>query len=124
MGALPSSPWDLYAIPGHQFGDSGLSDNFTVTDGAVTATNFGLFAAGPTGAGILDLGYGGVDFLANIAPGAPVGAFTVSAPSAAVFTLAASTGGGVPEPEVWALMISGFFGLGSALRRSRRAVPA
>jgi hypothetical protein len=27
---------------------------------------------------------------------------------------------GVPEPSTWAMMISGFFGLGAALRRSRR----
>ncbi|HEY2357687.1 MAG TPA: PEPxxWA-CTERM sorting domain-containing protein, partial [Phenylobacterium sp.] len=29
-------------------------------------------------------------------------------------------GGGVPEPASWAMMILGFFGLGSALRARRR----
>jgi hypothetical protein len=37
---------------------------------------------------------------------------------------AALDGGAVPEPAVWALMISGFFGAGTMLRRSRRAMSA
>ena len=32
--------------------------------------------------------------------------------------------GGVPEPMTWALMLTGFFGLGSALRRQRKLVAA
>jgi hypothetical protein len=28
--------------------------------------------------------------------------------------------GGVPEPATWALMLTGFFGLGSLLRRQRK----
>lgn len=36
------------------------------------------------------------------------------------FTFEAGRGpGGIPEPGTWALMLMGFFGLGSALRRSR-----
>jgi hypothetical protein len=35
--------------------------------------------------------------------------------------LGEATGGGIPEPSSWALMILGFGGLGAALRSSRRA---
>ncbi|MGZ6016329.1 MAG: PEPxxWA-CTERM sorting domain-containing protein, partial [Phenylobacterium sp.] len=30
--------------------------------------------------------------------------------------------GGVPEPATWAMMLTGFFGLGSMLRRRRAAL--
>ncbi|WP_394764205.1 PEPxxWA-CTERM sorting domain-containing protein [Phenylobacterium sp.] len=33
-------------------------------------------------------------------------------------------GGGVPEPASWALMLTGFFGLGGALRHARKAKTA
>jgi hypothetical protein len=35
---------------------------------------------------------------------------------------AAGAAGGVPEPASWALMLAGFFGVGSAVRRTRRAI--
>jgi hypothetical protein len=38
------------------------------------------------------------------------------------FSPAAS--GGVPEPATWALMVTGFFGLGAVMRRQRRAIAA
>ncbi|HEV7384044.1 MAG TPA: PEPxxWA-CTERM sorting domain-containing protein [Phenylobacterium sp.] len=37
---------------------------------------------------------------------------------------AQSFGGGVPEPATWALVFSGFFGLGAAMRRRRQVVAA
>ena len=40
-----------------------------------------------------------------------------------VATYAEATAGGIPEPQAWALMIAGFFGLGAVLRR-RATVPA
>jgi hypothetical protein len=38
--------------------------------------------------------------------------------NAALYTT--GTGGGVPEPATWAMMLFGFAGAGVALRRSRR----
>lgn len=40
------------------------------------------------------------------------------------FTDFPDTGGAVPEPAAWTLMLSGFFGLGAMLRRRRAAVVA
>ena len=113
VGPLPSTPWDIYTVAGHQFGSGGLSDNITVANGVITGTNFGFFGVGD-GDTILDLGYGGLNVFGT---GSGAGPLLVGVPTDIRFTPAA--GGGVPEPTAWALMITGFFGLGSALRRAR-----
>jgi len=110
IGGLPPAPWDLYAIPGFIFGENGtplLANHFTVTNGVITDALFGLFA--PPDTPVLDLGYGGVD--AFLGPHNAV----VIGPSTAIFTLDRSDA--VPEPEAWALMICGLFGVGAVLRR-------
>jgi hypothetical protein len=119
LGPLPSTPWDIYTVAGIQFGDSGLSNNFTVTGGVITATNYGVFEPG-IGDTILDLGYSGLNVFFNN----PGTAAVITDKADVIFTPAASTGGGVPEPAAWALMITGFFGLGGMLRRTRRTALA
>jgi hypothetical protein len=114
VGPLPSTPWDIYTVAGHQFGSNGLSDNFTVANGVITGTNFGFFGVGDADT-ILDLGYGGLNVFGT---GSSTGPLLVGDPTDGRFTPAA--GGGVPEPAAWALMITGFFGLGAALRRAQR----
>jgi hypothetical protein len=46
------------------------------------------------------------------------GGLTIHPEDEIVITFGA--GGGVPEPAAWAMMLSGFFGMGAVLRRSRR----
>ena len=108
-GLLPA-PWDLFTVPGYEFGENGLEDHFTVSGGAVTNAAFGEFTAADQT--ILDLGYGGLDVFAN-------GPDVVADRPDAVFTPAPSMSGGVPEPEAWSLMLAGF-GLASASLRARR----
>jgi len=49
---------------------------------------------------------------------------TVGADIDAVGAISTRASGVIPEPSAWALMLLGFTGLGSALRRARRAVPS
>jgi|GEM_PF-1948981 len=66
---------------------------------------------------------GTVNFIGGIAANGGQGYFSLEEPvAAATFTGGGGgiTTGGVPEPASWALMILGFFGMGSLLRHRRQ----
>lgn len=76
---------------------------------------------------LIDSSFSGMQTLSLSASGIAYAVFGSTAPSingssvfADNFTFTPATGG-VPEPAAWALMLAGFFGMGSALRRTRVA---
>jgi hypothetical protein len=73
-------------------------------------------ASAPVGTyvGFEDIPYPGADFNYNDESFVFTNTATVVMPN----------GGGVPEPATWALMLTGFFGAGAALRRRPRALIA
>ena len=104
LTGLPAAPWDLYTIPGFEFGNHGtpfLADNFTVSNGVITDALYSLFTA--TGQTVLYFGWGGLDVFANHPDVG--GQIVIADPSLADFTR--DTRGGVPEPAAWALMNPG-----------------
>jgi hypothetical protein len=106
LTGLPAAPWDIYTVPGFEYGNSGLASNFTVAGGVITAADFGFFTS--ANAPILDLGYGGVDALLGPSLNVEAGA------SVAIFTPDTSD---VPEPASIVLLLSGLFGLRAIRRR-------
>jgi len=67
---------------------------------------------------------GNVNFIGGIAPNGGLGYFSLEGPVTASDFQNVVVGGIVPEPTSWAMMLVGFFGLGSLLRRQRRDVLA
>ncbi len=105
----------------------------------------GIYGAGTNGLDTSDGAYGGgdayftnivvdttgnhnagtVNFIGGIAANGGTGYFSLEEPiSAATFSGGGITTGGVPEPASWALMLLGFFGMGSLLRRHRQGASA
>jgi hypothetical protein len=75
----------------------------------------------------VDPGAGGFAFVGFNDPGATITSVTIDVPFDLIsiddVRFAAGGGGGVPEPASWAMMLTGFVGLGAVLRR-RRALAA
>lgn len=71
------------------------------------------------GDGVIDTGFEmhmALNTLLYFTPDSPVASFTTYT----IFGYGSLTGGTVPEPATWAMMIGGFGAVGSALRRRRR----
>ena len=96
----------------------GLADSFALTGGTVTLAS-DVIPANRLFDGDLALAFTGLN---------QVAAITGSGSTRQLRDFRASVGGvigaaAVPEPATWGLMIGGFFGTGSILRRRRRALP-
>lgn len=116
------------------FGDETFLDSFTTTDlGGDSRLMTGLFdIRNGQGAGTLSAllqlecwqgeicDYGHTSSL-SIGPLPDGVSMTFDAPG---FLSGATTGGGVPEPAVWALLLLGFGGAGAVLRQRRRTTMA
>jgi hypothetical protein len=96
-------------------GFSGLGGQTDLTSlfGLLTGVQvFGIHYGGGAGGG--ESAFYQIDF--GAAPGQPLVLTLPASSNVYRFT----TGGSVPEPATWALMLLGFGGMGMALRRSRR----
>lgn len=102
-------------------GDNPFTVNFATLLTGLTVVSFhvgGAVGQGDEGA----VGYSGTAFYAFNA-GAGLDTFTFNLPGLSNARLY-STGGVIPEPATWALMILGFGGAGAVLRHRRRPVAA
>jgi hypothetical protein len=114
----------------------GISQAVSTSGGSVYTISFDLFNFGGTTA-IFSADFGGSNLLAlsdpsdfpythysftrTAAGSSTTLSFTTQQdPSYWLLDNVSVTPGGVPEPAAWALMLTGFFGLGAALRNNRR----
>jgi hypothetical protein len=133
QGTLQSPGLTAIQALGYSGTGAYLSTIPTISTGTATI-DFGQTLFGLT---IIGLHYGsagdggeGTSFFLFDAGTAGVGSVTVSSRTDTHFNFGLSnaalfsTGGPVPEPATWAMMLLGFGGIGMAMRRSRRGKPA
>ena len=117
--ASPAAPYvivykDSVSSPGNE--TAALHKAAGVNPGLTYASAFKGFAASLTGSQLT-----AVQSDPNVAYVEPDVTFTSD--SGVFLTADQSTGGGVPEPAGWAMMLVGFGGLGACLRRGRPGGP-
>lgn len=113
-GIVPVGPFAVEVLP-----------PVTVTDNLTAPQASGVFAAFETnGAGTISYNSQfGPTFTSSITTSGPLGVSGTGALQSGSFTVTYDyTAAAVPEPAGWALMILGFGGLGSMLRRRRTAL--